>query len=440
VQQARGTRQRLDRREHHEDQPRVQPPEGELIAARDTREESPMHRAYLDNNATSPLLPEVFEAMLPCFREGFGNPSSPYSRGQQARAALEQARGQVARLLGAASAEIVFTSGGTEGDNLALFGLVSPGDHVVTSAIEHRAVLNACRRLEALGAQVTYLKTDGQGQVDPDDVRAALQPSTRLISVMTANNETGVLQPVEEIGRIAAEADVWFHTDAVQATGKVPVDVNRIGCDLLTVSGHKLHAPQGIGALYVRKGTPLQPLLHGGSQELGRRPGTENLAGTVGLGKAAELAAEWLAAGGAQRMAALRDRLERAVMEQVELTRVNGGSAPRVPNTSSLVFQGVAGRGLVAALDLRGISASTGSACSSGLAGPPYPLLVMGLRPDEAVATVRFSLGKQTTSAEIDAALEWLPAEVLRLRALGPKRTDPPRATSATSPAPEGGR
>ena len=381
-----------------------------------------MLQAYLDNNATTPLLAEVFEAMRPCLLEGFGNASSSHSRGRHARSILEQARGRVAKLLGASPGEIVFTSGGTEANNLAILGLVNPGDHVIASAIEHHAVLNVCRHLETVGVPVTFLRVDGHGRVNPDHVRAAMRPNTRLISVMMANNETGVLQPVEEIGRIAAEADLWFHTDAVQAAGKVTIDVGRIQCHLLSLSAHKLHGPQGTGALYLRKGVPLRPLFHGGSQERGQRAGTECLAGAVGLGKAAELAGEWLAAGGAERMAALRDRLERTLLDRVPHTRVNGGQAPRVPNTSNILFEGVAGARLVAALDERGILASTGSACSSGSPEPPYVLMLMGLSPREAKGAVRFSLGKQTTNDEIDLVLERLPSEVEALRTRAERR------------------
>ena len=249
-----------------------------------------MPRIYLDNNATTPVLPEVFEAMRPYFGDHFGNASSIHHHGQETRAAVERARDSVASLLGCRAAEVVFTSGGTEGDNLAIAGLTGAGDHIVTSSIEHHAVLHACKHLEDTGCEVTYLPVDGRGLVDPDDVRRALRPSTRLISIMMANNETGVLQPVEEIGKIAAESDVYFHTDAVQAAGKVPIDVERIGCDALSISGHKMHAPQGVGALYVRKGTRLQPLFYGGRHERSRRAGTENVPGIVALGKAAELA------------------------------------------------------------------------------------------------------------------------------------------------------
>jgi cysteine desulfurase len=263
-----------------------------------------MHRVYLDNNATTPLLPEVFEAMRPYFFEKFGNASSIHQQGQQARSAVEHAREQVAELLNCRPAEVVFTSGGTEGDNLALFGLMKP-------AVEHHAVLNACKRLEEMGCAVTYLPVDGRALVDPDDVRRALRPQTKLISIILANNETGVLQPVSEIGKVATEADVYFHTDAVQAAGKVPLDVKEIGCDLLTITGHKMHGPQGAGALFVRRGTLLQPMMYGGRHERSRRAGTENLPGIVGLGKAAEIAREGFADGSVERMAGLRDRLER---------------------------------------------------------------------------------------------------------------------------------
>ncbi len=378
-----------------------------------------MHRVYLDNNATTPVLPEVFEAMRPFFFDEFGNASSIHHHGQHVRAAVESARESVAALLGARAAEIVFTSGGTEADNLALFGLVRPGDHLITSVIEHHAVLNSCKRLEQMGCQVSFLPVDGRGLVDPDDIRRALRPNTRLITIMMANNETGVLQPVEEIGAIAAEADVYFHTDAVQAAGKVPIDVNRIRCDLLSISGHKMHAPQGIGALYVRKGTLIQPLLYGGSHERVRRAGTENAPGIVALGRAAELARE-SANLAPPPSAVLRDRLEYAILENVEARGVNGAGAPRVPNTSNIWFDYIEGEALVIALDLKGVAVSTGAACSSGAIEPSHVLTAMGLSGDRARASIRFSLGKQNTAEDVDTLLESLPATVARLRELSP--------------------
>ncbi|HET6436412.1 MAG TPA: cysteine desulfurase family protein [Anaeromyxobacter sp.] len=383
-----------------------------------------MEEAYLDNNATAPLLPAVFEAMRPYFGERFGNPSSAHRRGREALAAVEEARERVAALVGASAQEIVFTSGGSEGDTTAILGLVSPGDHVITTSIEHHAVLRSCKRLERVGTEVTYLPVEANGRVDPEAVRAALRPTTRLVSVMMANNETGVLQPVEEIGRIAAEAGVSFHTDAVQAAGKVPVAVGRLGCALLTISGHKLHGPPGVGAQYVRRGTFPRPLIHGGPQERGFRAGTENLPAIIGLGVAASLAVEWLAAGAAAEMAAERDRIERTVLERIPASRVHGAGAPRVPNTSSLLFEGISGKALVLGLDLDGICVSTGSACSTGSSEPPYVLRAMGLRPEQAYATIRCSLGKQTTSAEVDHFLRSLPGAVAHLRALSPSWSD----------------
>jgi cysteine desulfurase len=379
-----------------------------------------MRRVYLDNNATSPLLPEVFEAMKPYFFEKFGNASSIHQQGQQSRSAVDQAREQVAELVNCRPAEIVFTSGGTEGDNLALFGLVKPGDHVITSAVEHHAVLNACKRLEEIGCEVTYLPVDGNALVDPDDVRRAIRPSTKLISIIFANNETGVLQAVNEIGKIATEADVYFHTDAVQAAGKVPIDVKDTRCDLLTLTAHKMYGPQGAGALYVRKGTLLQPMLYGGRHERSRRAGTENLAGIVGLGKAAELARQGFTDGSVERLAALRDRLERTILEIIDQVSVNSAGAPRVPNTTNIVFDCLEGEAMVIALDLKGLSVSTGAACSSGAIEPSHVLTAMGLSPDRARASLRFSLGKQNTADDIDFALQLVPEVVTRLRDLSP--------------------
>jgi cysteine desulfurase len=379
-----------------------------------------MRRVYFDNNASTPVLPEVFEAMRPYFGEHFGNASSIHHHGQETRAAVERARESVAALLGCRASEIVFTGGGTEADNLAIFGMARAGDHIITSTIEHHAVMNACKHLESEGCEVTWVPVDGKGQVDPDDVRRALRSNSKLITIMMANNETGVLQPVEEIGRIAAEADVYFHTDAVQAAGKVPLDVKRIGCDLLSISGHKIHAAQGVGALYVRKGTMLQPMLYGGRHERARRAGTENVAGIVALGKASELARLGLERGDTRAMSALRDRLEHTILGEVEATGVNGQGAPRVPNTTSIYFDYIEGEALVIALDLKGLAVSTGAACSSGAIEPSHVLTAMGLRPERARASLRFSLGKQNAAEEVDFALSLIPSTVARLRELSP--------------------
>jgi len=379
-----------------------------------------MHRVYLDNNATSPLLPEVFEAMRPYFFDKFGNASSIHQQGQQARAAVEHAREHVADLVNCRPAEIVFTSGGTEGDNLALFGMLAPGDHVITSTVEHHAVLNACKRLEDTGSEVTYLPVDARGLVDPDDLRRAIRPNTKLISIIFANNETGVLQDVNAIGAIAAEADVYFHTDAVQAAGKVPIDVKEIRCDLLTMTAHKMHGPQGAGALFVRKGTVLQPLFYGGRHERSRRAGTENLPGIVGLGKAAEMARLAFSDGSVSRIATLRDRLETAILGALDQVLLNGDSAHRAPNTTNIVFECLEGEAMVIALDLKGLSVSTGAACSSGAIEPSHVLTAMGLSPDRARASIRFSLGKQNTADDIDFALRLVPEVVARLRELSP--------------------
>jgi len=380
-----------------------------------------MHRVYLDNNATTPVLPEVFEAMRPFFGERFGNASSIHHHGQETRAAVEDARELVADLLGCSAAEIVFTSGGTESDNLAIAGWVAAGDHVITSSIEHHAVLHACKHLEKIGCEVTILPVDGRGLIDPSDVQRALRPNTKLISIMMANNETGVLQPVEEIGKIASEANILFHTDAVQAAAKVPVSVRQIGCDALSISGHKIHAPQGVGALYVKKGTRIQPLFHGGRHERSRRAGTENVPGIVALGKAAQLAKEAQERGDDREMAAMRDRLEEGILEQVDEAGVNGEGAARVPNTTNIHFDHIEGEAMVIALDLKGLAVSTGAACSSGTIEPSHVLIGMGLRPDQARASIRFSLGKQSREADIDFALSLVPETVARLRAISPK-------------------
>ncbi|MGC1870057.1 MAG: cysteine desulfurase family protein [Acidobacteriaceae bacterium] len=379
-----------------------------------------MRRVYMDANATTPLLPEVLEAMQPYFVERFGNASSVHSFGQQARGAVEQARIKVAALLHCRPAEIVFTSGGTESDNLALFGATKPGDHVITTTIEHHAVLHAAEQLAKSGREVTFIPVDDNGVVDPEDVRRALRPNTRLISVMMANNETGAIQPVEAIGAIAAGAGVQFHTDAVQAAGKLPMHVEKIGCNLLSISGHKIHAPQGTGVLFVRKDTKIEPLMYGGTHERQRRAGTENLAGIVGLGKAAEIAARSLEDGSTQHIAALRDRLQHEILARVADAGVHSGEVPRVPNTTNLWFDHLEGEALVISLDLKGLAVSGGSACASGASEPSHVLTAMRVSADRARASLRFSLSKLTTAEDVDYAIEIVPQAVAKLRELSP--------------------
>jgi len=386
-----------------------------------------MRRVYLDYNATAPLAPEVLEAMKPYWLDDYGNASSVHWYGQRARSAVEQAREQVARLIGAQPAEVVFTSGGTESDNAAIFGVIGAANpaakHVVTTTIEHHAVLFAARALEQRGVSVTYVPVGPSGVVDPVDLVRAVRPDTVLISIMHANNELGTTQPIEEIGRIARERDVYFHTDAVQTAGKVPIDVERLGVDLLSLSAHKLCGPKGVGGLYVRKGTPLRPLLYGGHHERDRRAGTENVPGIVGLGKAAELAAEHLD-DDALRVAALRDRFEQGILSSVPLASINGDAHQRVPGTTNITFGGIEGEGFVIALDLGGVACSTGAACSSGSIEPSHVLAAIGKTKEQVRSSVRFSFGRYSTPEDVGCALGILPGVAARLRAMSPNRRE----------------
>src|SRR6185437_15773517 len=376
-------------------------------------------RVYMDANATTPLLPEVVEAMRPYWMEHFGNASSIHLHGQQARRGVDEARERLAEFFNCHEAEVVFNSGGTEGDNTAIFGLLRPGDHFITTSIEHSAVLQAGNRMAERGVEVSQVAPQANGLIAPEDVRAALRPNTRLISVMLANNETGVIQPVDEISKIAAGAGAFFHIDAVQAAGKVGIDVRRIGCHLLSISGHKMHAPKGVGAMFVRRGTPVESLLVGGSHERRRRAGTENVAGIVGMGKAAELAMKSLEDGTMDRVAGLRDRLEREIL-RLPGTGVNGGGVPRAANTTNIWFENLEGEALVIALDLKGVAVSGGSACHSGATEPSHVLMAMGLDKTRARASLRFSMLKTVTDADVDYVLKVVPDAVERLRAVSP--------------------
>jgi cysteine desulfurase len=382
-----------------------------------------MHRIYLDSNATTPLRPEVVAAMLPVFTEDYGNPSSIHWFGQHAKALMDDARAQVARLINADTSEIVFVSGGTEADNLAIRGIAesqkSKGRHIITSSIEHHAVLHTCRDLEKQGYEVTWIGVSSEGLIDPEDVRRAIRPDSILISIMHANNEIGTIQPIEEIGKIAEAADIYFHSDGVQSTGKIPVDVKKLKVDLYSISAHKIHGPKGVGALFIKKGTVLKPLLTGGGHERNRRSGTENVAGIVGFGVAAKMAREGLGSE-MTHVGELRDRLESGLKKHIDLIRVNAENAPRLPNTSNIMVDFAEGEGLVISLDLKGVAVSTGSACSSGSLEPSYVLTAIGKTPDEAHGSLRFSLNSMNTVEDVDYVVEILPRIVDRLRELSP--------------------
>jgi cysteine desulfurase len=414
----------------------------------------------MDANATTPLLPEVLDAMRPYWMECFGNASSIYLDGQQAHAAVDRARATMAEFFNCHEAEVVFNSGGTEGDNTAIFGLLRPGDHFITTAIEHSAILRAADRVAERGVAVTFVAPQPSGLINPNDILRAIRPETRLISVMLANNETGVVQPVEEIGKIVATAGAFFHIDAVQGTGKVPLNVRRFGCHLLSISAHKMYGPKGVGAMFVRSGTPIESLIVGGSHERRRRAGTENVPGIVGLAKAAELAMHSLEDGTMNRLAKLRDRLEAGILE-LPGTGVNGkdvaqmlgapslprtcfcgkggipqssagapgpdfrtwettNPVPRVANTTNIWFDNLEGEALVIALDLKGVAVSGGSACHSGATEPSHVLMAMGVDKTRARASLRFSLLKTATEADVDYVLQVVPEAVEHLRAISP--------------------
>jgi len=382
-----------------------------------------LRRIYLDYAATTPTHPEVVKAMLPYFTEVFGNPSSLHSYAQETKGAMEEVRAKIASFIGAQDDEIIFTSGGTESDNTAIKSIAyaneNKGNHIITSAIEHHAVLEPCKFLERRGFSVTYLPVDENGMVTPDNVRRAITDKTILISIMHANNEIGTIQPIAEIGKIARRAGVYFHTDAVQTTEHLPIDVNELGVDLLSMSAHKLYGPKGVGALYVRKGTKLIPLMHGGGQESGRRATTHNVPGIVGLGRAIEIAQMEMGEE-TERLTSLRDKLITGLMNRIESTRLNGHPQNRLPNNVNVSISFVEGESMCLNLDLEGICASTGSACTSGNLEPSHTLLALGLSHQDAHGSLRFTLGKWTSEEDIDRVLEVLPRIVAKLRAMSP--------------------
>jgi cysteine desulfurase len=378
---------------------------------------------YLDNNATTMVAPEVLDAMMPFLKERYGNPSSMHGFGGSVARDVERARASVARFLGADNDyEIVFTATGTESDNMAIQGALAyyrDRRHVITSRVEHPAVLSLCKKLEKDGYRVTYVPVDREGNLDMGVLKESVDDDTAVVSIMYANNETGVISPVEEIGQFLKERGVPFHVDAVQAAGKIPIEVNRIQCDMLTVSGHKFHAPKGIGALYVRRGTRMRPILFGGHQEKGRRPGTENVPGIIGMGKAAELALSHLPEY-AGRVCALRDRLEKGILGAFKNSGLNGNRSRRVPNTTNIGFEYIEGEAILLYLDEKGIAASSGSACSSGTLEPSHVLRAMGVPFTSAHGSIRFSLSRYSTDGDVDHVLSVMPGVVNRLLDISP--------------------
>ena len=380
-----------------------------------------MKRIYMDHSATTPVAQEVLEAMLPYFSLRFGNASSLHSFGLEAKEALEKSREKVAVLLGANPEEVIFTSGGTESDNLALLGIAHRnaklGKHIITSSVEHPAILETCRRLEREGFSVTYLPVNRDGSIEMSALEEAIRPDTILISVMHANNEIGTIQPIEEIGRLAADRDIYLHTDAVQSVGKIPTNVNDLGVDLLSLSGHKLYGPKGVGALYIRKGTKLERIISGGGHERGLRSGTENVSGIVGLGRASDLAREEMTAEGL-RLTQLRDRLAKLVLEKIKNAWVNGGMKKRLPGSLNFGFSYVEGESLLLYLDSKGIAVSTGSACSSHKLEPSHVLLSLGLKPEECHGSLRITMGRSNTREDVDYVADSIAEAVERFRGI----------------------
>ena len=378
---------------------------------------------YMDHAATTPPIPEVAEAMRPYLAERYGNPSALYAIGRESRAAVEDSRGKLASLIGASADEVYFTSGGSEADNMALTGTMlaneTKGRHLVTTVVEHHAVLETTEFLAKHGYEATFLGVDPQGLVDPEDVRRAIAPGTVLVSVMHANNEVGTLEPIREIAGICRDAGVYFHTDAVQTVGNVPVDVVELGVDMLSISGHKLYGPKGVGAIYIRKGTRIDRFIHGGEQERGMRAGTENIGGIAGLGAAAEVVARELGSK-VPRIAALRDRLVEGILASIDDVVVNGHPTVRLPNNAHLRIRFIEGEAICLQLDTVGVCASTGSACSSEALEPSHVLVALGVPAIEAHGSVRFSLGRGTTDEDIDYVLEKLPPIIARLRSMSP--------------------
>lgn len=378
----------------------------------------------MDNAATTSTDVEVVEAMKPFFTQKYGNPNSIHSFGQEAREAVEEAREKIARLIGANPSEIVFTAGGTEADNYAIKGIAwanqKKGNHIITSQIEHHAVLHSCQFLEKHGFKVTYLKVDKYGLIDPEDVKKAITDQTILVTIMHANNEIGTIEPIKEIGKIVKEAGIYFHTDSVQTTGHIPIEVNDLGVDMLSISGHKLYGPKGVGALYLRKGTKIVNLIDGGAQEKNRRAGTENVTGMVGLGKAVELAEKRLAGGEVDKVVKLRDKLITGIMDQIENVRLNGHSTKRLPGNVNICFEFIEGESMLLNLDMKGVAASSGSACTSGSLEPSHVLLAIGLPPEIAHGSLRLTLGKDNTEEDIDYVIDILPKIIEKLRALSP--------------------